>query len=125
MNKCISCHKKLGLLSKKILVYEPEDEAFQDDFWRGYVCSEECKKEILERAEKDFEEDIPKIKEHSKEYLCESCDYEWLSKKSFGNPAICPKCKSKKIIKYALTKKWENEYRKYKKNHLIQNLDNL
>jgi hypothetical protein len=122
MKKCINCHTKLGLFSNKILVYK--DDFFKDDFWNGYVCSDKCKKEILKRAEKEFEEDIPNIKKNSKEYVCNSCYYEWISKKSFGVPAICPKCKGKNIIKSSLTKEWEEDYRKHKGaiiQHILSN----
>lgn len=105
--KCINCGKKQGLFSKKITLIE-----------EVYVCSEECKREVLKKAEMEFEEDIKKIKENGKEYLCNNCEYKWESKKRFGEPASCPKCKKQDIEKYARTKKWEEDYRKYRQNHI-------
>lgn len=32
-----------------------------------------------------------------KYYICDDCEYKWQSKKSFGEPAFCPKCKSNSI----------------------------
>ena len=36
-------------------------------------------------------------------YVCNSCGYGWRSKKSFGSPAICPRCKKNDIILYSKT----------------------
>lgn len=33
----------------------------------------------------------------SKKYYCEGCGYGWISKKPFGDPAYCPRCKSEDI----------------------------
>jgi hypothetical protein len=51
-------------------------------------------------------------------YLCNDCGYGWRSKKTFGSPSICPRCKSKDIVPYRHTKqyavdmKWREEIRK-------------
>ena len=37
------------------------------------------------------------IKFTGKEFICDSCDYLWVSKKRFGEPGKCPKCNSKNI----------------------------
>lgn len=33
----------------------------------------------------------------TKHYVCNDCDYEWASKKSFGRAGYCPKCRSRDI----------------------------
>lgn len=33
----------------------------------------------------------------AKRYYCEGCGYGWISKKPFGDPAYCPRCKSEDI----------------------------
>lgn len=35
-------------------------------------------------------------------FVCESCDYEWRTKKDIGEPAVCPKCKKEIIINRSL-----------------------
>jgi len=35
----------------------------------------------------------------AKRYVCEDCGYEWESRKRFGDPAICPRCNSRSIVK--------------------------
>ena len=32
-------------------------------------------------------------------YVCKACSYGWTSKKKFGAPAFCPRCRSNLIIK--------------------------
>lgn len=39
------------------------------------------------------------LKDH---FVCESCDYEWRTKKDIGEPAICPRCKKENIINKSL-----------------------
>ena len=33
------------------------------------------------------------------DYVCKDCSYGWTSKKKFGAPAFCPRCRSNLIIK--------------------------
>ena len=47
-------------------------------------------------------------------YFCNSCHYKWESKKSFGEPSICPKCKKDSIIEYSKTKGYEKEVQEEK-----------
>jgi len=114
---CANCHKKLGILSKKVFVHK----GFLDDV---YSCSEECKNELMKRANRDFEDMVKSEKAHGKGFICLSCDYKWQSKKSFGIPTICPKCKKNNIKRYAETKEWEDIVRKHKRNHISSYLDN-
>ena len=50
-----------------------------------------------------------------KKYLCKSCGYKWESKKSWGEPNICPKCKKEYIIKYSKTKEGIKEKKRIEK----------
>lgn len=49
-----------------------------------------------------------------KRYICENCGYRWESKKKFGEPSICPKCKKDNITKYSGTEK-------HKKDIILEN----
>ena len=33
------------------------------------------------------------------DFVCKKCHYGWSSRKSFGSPAFCPRCRSDSIIK--------------------------
>lgn len=49
-----------------------------------------------------------------KYYICNHCEYKWQSKKSFGEPAFCPKCKSNNI-----------EMTKFSRPRVIETTDGL
>jgi len=58
---------------------------------------------LLNLTEKIIDKGIAKlnkIKLDDKKYVCSDCEYKWESKKSFGEPAKCPRCNSKKIISF-------------------------
>ena len=38
-------------------------------------------------------------KSNSDDYVCKNCNYGWTSRKKFGSPAFCPRCRSNSIIK--------------------------
>jgi rubrerythrin len=40
---------------------------------------------------------IKKIVYSGKEFICNSCNYLWISKKQIGQPGKCPKCNSVEI----------------------------
>ena len=44
----------------------------------------------------NWEKDDDKKKD---DYVCKECSYGWTSRKKFGTPAFCPRCRSKNIIK--------------------------
>lgn len=48
--------------------------------------------DAAERRDEAFERRL-----QTKHYECSECNYEWTSKKSFGRPAYCPSCRSKRI----------------------------
>src|SRR3989344_5083784 len=109
--KCANCFKKFGLFQKKILIHK----GFLGDV---YICSDNCKLQLLEKANKEFEDMVNRVKKEGREYVCLSCEYRWVSRKDFGNPAICPKCKNDGILRYATTQEWENNFRKSKEIHI-------
>lgn len=43
-------------------------------------------------------------------WVCNSCGYGWRSKKSFGSPAVCPRCKESDITPYAKTPAGKREF---------------
>lgn len=43
-------------------------------------------------------------------WICNSCGYGWRSKKSFGSPAICPRCKKSDITPYSKTTEGKIEF---------------
>ena len=45
-------------------------------------------------------------------YICNDCGYGWKSKKTFGSPSICPRCKNKNIIAYRNTKQYKQEQKR-------------
>lgn len=45
-------------------------------------------------------------------YICNDCGYGWKSKKTFGSPSICPRCKSKNIIAYRNTDQYKQEQKR-------------
>jgi len=44
-----------------------------------------------------------------KDFVCKGCGYYWTSKKLRGNPALCPGCRSKNIVKYLDTEEGKSE----------------
>ncbi|HIH25334.1 hypothetical protein J4476_03685 [Candidatus Woesearchaeota archaeon] len=110
MVKCKNCNKSLSFFNSKILIKKSELNPHLDI----YVCSEICKKEIIKKAEDKFMEYMNLTIRESKDYLCIKCSYKWTSKKSIGNPAICPKCKENKMIRYVETEEWKQNYLKSK-----------
>ena len=103
--KCLNCNKGLGFSNKINLI---NDGLGIES--KVCACSNDCKNKILSDAEKKFIEHMNHAKKNSKEYICKKCEYKWISKKTIGTPAICPKCKEDRIMRYAETKEWEEQY---------------
>ncbi|MFA4886980.1 MAG: hypothetical protein WC595_02100 [Candidatus Nanoarchaeia archaeon] len=103
--KCLNCDKGLGFSNKINLINS--DFGIQSQV---YACSNDCKNKILSNAHKKFTEHMNHAKKTSKEYICKKCEYKWISKKTIGTPAICPRCKEDRIMRYAETKEWEEQY---------------
>ena len=52
-------------------------------------------------AESEISWDKPKPSKiiiYKDDYVCKKCSYGWTTKKSFGSPAFCPRCKSNSIM---------------------------
>jgi len=45
-------------------------------------------------------ENLEQLENIDKCYICNKCSYKWKSKKTFGEPSICPKCNSRNIKRY-------------------------
>ena len=45
------------------------------------------------------------LEKFDKRYTCKNCGYKWESKKKFGEPSICPKCKKDNISKFKTKEK--------------------
>ncbi len=69
------------------------------------------KRQLRKEAEKEFENNLKEKKGKGRAWVCDKCDYRWESKKSFGEPSVCPHCKEKHITKYSKTEEWEKEQR--------------
>lgn len=62
------------------------------------------KKGFLRKLWDEHKEDEKKVSKLSERgYTCNSCNYRWMSKKDFGEPAKCPKCNSLNIRKVKVT----------------------
>ena len=53
----------------------------------------------------------------NKGYICRACDYQWISKKTFGKPSMCPNCRSRHIqgVEEKITEEKEKNLRLQKK----------
>ncbi len=62
-----------------------------------------------------------------KRYFCKDCKYKWESKKKFGEPSICPKCKKDNIIHYSKTEEYRKEQERLRevKHNFLLDLKNL
>ena len=52
-------------------------------------------------------------------YICNDCGYGWKSKKTFGSPSVCPRCKSKDIIAYRNTEQYKEEQKRKRITGLV------
>ena len=57
---------------------------------------------------KSIEASVKYSQKLARSHVCNNCGYEWVSRKDFGEPAICPRCNSKRISKI-LENKMEDE----------------
>lgn len=76
------------------------------DTWGRYRICPECRKERKRKGGYSSSRGSGS----GERWVCNSCGYGWKSKKSFGNPAICPRCKKKDIIPYAKTPEGKREF---------------
>lgn len=84
---------------------EKEDEQYSEFiyFKDGPQVFIRRTKELLEKAIK--KDGQMKQNSYINRYVCSECEYKWESKKKFGEPAKCPKCRSKKMISFNNLKK--------------------
>ena len=74
------------------------------------IDDKETKKKMNEDFKKEMIKDKKQIKSEDRRWICDKCEYKWESKKSFGEPSQCPKCKERYITKFSTTKGWEKEW---------------
>ncbi|MDP2628774.1 MAG: hypothetical protein Q8P15_02670 [Nanoarchaeota archaeon] len=68
--------------------------------WGRYRLCPDCRKA---RKRKGRHSSNGRSSGSGERWVCNSCGYGWRSKKSFGNPAVCPRCKESDIIPHSQT----------------------
>jgi len=76
------------------------------DTWGRYQLCPDCRKD---RKRKGSNYSGGRNSGAGERYVCNSCGYGWRSKKDFGSPAFCPRCKEENIIPYRKTDQYKRE----------------
>lgn len=77
------------------------------DTWGRYRICPDCRKERKRKGS------YSRVRNSSsgEGYFCNSCGYGWRSKKDFGSPAFCPRCREDDIIPYTKTPQYRRDVR--------------
>lgn len=108
-NYLILSYAKIKIQRKKYLKEQIEEAVNSKKIKRGKTFEETTlnyKKYLEERAR---EECIGDLKIGDKRYCCKKCGYRWESRKSFGEPSICPSCRGDYIVKFYDTPEGKKE----------------
>ena len=65
------------------------------------------------------------VKKVDDQYVCKKCEYKWRSRKSFGEPAICPSCRGDFIVKHFYSNEGKKDLAKSCQEVLRGYLDDL
>jgi len=89
------------------------------DTWGRYQLCPDCRKERKRKGSR-FGTGGFNYSGSGAKYVCNSCGYHWVSKKSFGSPSICPNCKEDNIVDYYTTEEYRIERKERQKTEAIK-----